>query len=126
MTRVGIKATASTQCAVHLGKVIYYMITRNERFLAALIFVLWSFGLVIQPSLVQAGIFSANDKTLTYLTVGYFFLHVVVFLYVGYSLVLLVRAHKRRKYNKYILAMYVYAAFMLLVSMYLIGKQLYA
>ena len=102
------------------------MITRNERFLAALIFVLWSFGVVVLPALGQSGVFDFSNGMPSYLLWPYFSLHVVILAYVGYSLVhLLRRKRKPKKEYKYIVAIYAYAALMLLASMYLISRNLF-
>ena len=103
------------------------MVSRNERFLVVLIFILWSLGVVVLPYVSNHGLLAQlSDRAQWYWMFAYFLIHAVIFGYVLHMLPPVARAVRRRKkYAWYRASLYAYALCMLVVSMYFIGSQIF-
>ena len=100
------------------------MISKNERFLAALIFVLWSFWVVVLPVFGRAEIFDLANGVPASVLWSYLLLHAVILTYVVQSLARLLLRRKTNKYHWYLVLIYLYVCATLGISMYFISQGL--
>ena len=101
------------------------MLSKNEQLLAALIFVLWSLGVVLIPTLTEQGIgvlsLALSFRLLQALTTVYLLLHVIIFGFTLYALSVRYTRGRMRGPNSLLpLLLYGYTIVMLCISVYLL------